>query len=834
MDNIPPELFPRTDQDKFLDAAYKDRWEFLKPIIVKLYLGSYSKGGKTTTVKQVAEFMRLNYSFHAAPTEYPPHFRAWDISKRVVKDIKDDAINALAKRKRPGTSTAHITVSQKGPNKQLNPNKLMRHLKQQPRRHQAEVITPGLLSSWNLPYEAFIAAIHKDVDKPSPFGPLGTTPEYLNIPSPTPLTPGRDGPSPNMQLVYQKARENRASLFLQGRLEELVVTMCREDRKLLVNYFHDFYIHGLVMAKTWGGAPVSARQGWSIAENPTTPSFYTNLPSSPLLLESPARRDIPNPPTHLCNWAIHVPEPTGDAYCCDGPVEQPHARIIGSFTDELRRSMIYSTFTSNSVEDLPLAQDTILHAIENEPKALEIDAWKLAIIAGNSILLSDLLSKNNNKLPEGIDDIHPFHLAASFLDGGNACCEVFTSLTRILGVTYAFRHDVDNFGHTILDALMVSILRSHTSISPDAVSYGFHSPNRFPGEEKDICGRWDPETPRVRDLFQQGFPRIPTRWKHPFCHTAVQAIYHCIVIIYSPACAPDINKLSGLFTRRCTECGMELKPGPLHTLVVITFYLAQLGMPGETLFGALAVLVCLLSLGADVSLTANISVEEILKTSEGGKCHHTYLSPLELMQRVPGSVVDGWSDDCKVGWNCFAQVLIHAVKHELSSHDNELERDSEKRSGEDLDDSSELSSDDILDEYRCDLIRSGFDDVHGQWLKLQCQDAKIGLLWATIQAELLTYRRVKEGDLWVSENFSMKALEAWLLGQSADFLTPLVEDNMMLAHSRCGWFYDAWSFVWPVAQEVSARYFMNMDIYDRATYIDVSNMDKLWEEVSYV
>lgn len=93
--------------------------------------------------------------------------------------------------------------------------------------------TPPRLSSWTLPYEAFIVSIHKEVDKPSPFGPLGTTPDHVEIKSPIPSTPGREaaGPSPNMQLVYQKARENRATLFLQGRLEELVVSMCREDRK---------------------------------------------------------------------------------------------------------------------------------------------------------------------------------------------------------------------------------------------------------------------------------------------------------------------------------------------------------------------------------------------------------------------------------------------------------------------------------------------------------------------------------------------------------------------------------------------------------------------------
>lgn len=101
------------------------------------------------------------------------------------------------------------------------------------------------LSSWNLPYAAFISSIPKNPDQPSPFGPLNTTPEYLNIHSPDALTPGREaaGPSPNMQLVYQKVKEDRASLFLQGRLKELVVSMCREDRRyVLMNLFPRFNI----------------------------------------------------------------------------------------------------------------------------------------------------------------------------------------------------------------------------------------------------------------------------------------------------------------------------------------------------------------------------------------------------------------------------------------------------------------------------------------------------------------------------------------------------------------------------------------------------------------
>ncbi|KAI8946295.1 hypothetical protein F4801DRAFT_565073 [Xylaria longipes] len=701
MEYVPAELIPLSDQDKYLDIAYKDRWEYLKPVIVKLYLGNYGQEGKTTTLNQVTEFMKVNYSFHAAPTEYRSHFRTWKISKRVVKEIKDGVVFALTKRKQPGTSTSHITVGEGESKKQLHPNKLTRYLKEQRIQRPIEVIAPGLLSSWNLPYEAFIASILKEVDKSSPFGWRDTTPDYVDIKSPTPLSSGHEAaaPSPNMQLVYQKARENRAMLFVQGRLEKLVATMCSEDRKLLVNYFHDFYIHGFTMAKEWGKQLIGLQSG----PGPLPISQQLNTTGSPMasiVFGSPSRTNVSSLPTQLCNWSIHVPRPTKDAIyepMYEHREAQPSA---ASFVDGLRQSIVNNSFTSTQAEDLPIAQDHIVRAIENNPNALETDALKYAIMAGNHELICALCEENGTEVPEGVDHIHPFHLAASFLDGGHACCKVFEELIYWFEPTYAFYHNIDNFGHTILDALTVSILRSHTAISPDSVSDAFRSPNRFPGEEIDICGRWSANTPKLRELFHQGFCRIPTTWKHPFCHTAVQAICHCIIAIYGPSCAPSINTMSGLFIRRCTQCGLELKLGPLHTLVVTTFHLATSGRPGETLFGALAVLVCLLNLGADASLRVNISVKEILSAPDAEECSHTPLSPLELMQRVPENIIDGWSSDLKVGWHCFAHILSRAERLRESRPDSDSNNDVINQSGEASDQDSELDADECLSEKR--------------------------------------------------------------------------------------------------------------------------------------
>lgn len=59
-------LRPKSQDDKFLHILHKDRWNFLKPVIVELYTGNHGQGGKSTTLDEVVDFMKFYYSFHAA------------------------------------------------------------------------------------------------------------------------------------------------------------------------------------------------------------------------------------------------------------------------------------------------------------------------------------------------------------------------------------------------------------------------------------------------------------------------------------------------------------------------------------------------------------------------------------------------------------------------------------------------------------------------------------------------------------------------------------------------------------------------------------------------
>ncbi len=542
------------------------------------------------------------------------------------------------------------------------------------------------------------------------------------------------------------------------------------------------------------------------------------IPSPAILDAAPSPAPVADRldnPTQLCRWSIHVasaqyeaiPEPVADAQdvfdiqdprsWAAWPAEDP-GQSSPSFAESMQDSIVNNTFSLTPTDGLPITTELISQSVKQDPAQLKVDAWKVAIMAGNVELLGRLVDDKPDQ--EALNAMHPFHLAASFLDGGKSCCGMIALLCDNFGTHYLINHDRDEFGHTVLDTLMIAILRSHTSVSPEHVSNRFNPPHRFPGEEQDICGRWDPVSPVVGALFRNGYARVPTSWKHPFCHTAAQAICHSLIAILASPAPPPIDAPSGLFARRCNHCGLELKLGPLHALVVVAFYLAHMGRPGETLFGALAVLVCLLSLRADASLTTVMSVEDILGHPESGSCRHEAMDPSSLMQAVPRDIVAQWSTDCQTGWACLLQVLL------LAKRDEESDSEDESRGDE-----SDADSD-------CEIESVYY--AHEDWLKLPCGNPKLGLLWATIQVELLTYRRIETGDSWVSGLFSMDALRTWLGGGSSEFLTPLVEKEMIEDHTACGWFSDADDFLCPVAEEVCREYFMNMDDYSRGTFLE--------------
>jgi hypothetical protein len=674
----------------------------------------------------------------------------------------------------------------------------------------------------------------------------------------------------------------------------------------VTDYLHDFYMYSFVVAKYWGRGPSMHQWTAGLVSSLTTGSLAGASPPNRALAMLPGATpdrwdEIVNQPTQLCKWSIHVkpvaysPIPEKDDDVPDEfDIDNPQSwrmwsekEMSVSFTSTMQQSLMNNTFSFTSMDSLPIAPELISASVQKDPDLLLGDAVKAAIMAGNSELLDNLLEDAESKQLDMLKEIHPFHLAAAILDGGHRCCSVIETLSGWIGPEYLFFNQHDDLGHTVLDALLVTVLRSHTTVSPEHVNPCFNPPHRYPGEEKDVCGRWDADSPAVRSLFRCGFPRIPTSWKHAFCHTAVQAVCHSAIIMLGSPARPPIDAPSGLFLRRCNNCGLELKLGPLHTVIVVAFYLAHCGMPGETLLGILAVLVCLLSLGANPSMKTDMSVQEILGGAEMGRRYHKLMDSYDLMQEVPERLISGWTPECQVGWSCIRRVLLLAKRDSdaklsraevESMSENDCQDDSDGTSDSDLEESAQghwgshgycvindgdegpcaicgqeggsieenetegdqrdrgaafLSQNDDFDAHsdsasaRCRLFSEG---LHGEWLNLPCLNPKLGLIWAAIQAELLTYRRVSLEGRWVSGNFSMDALEKWLSGKAFKFQTPLVELRMMATHSPCGWFMNGHGeYLCPVAEEVCSDYFMNMDVYDRASFLPKPELENLWQ-----
>lgn len=303
----------------------------------------------------------------------------------------------------------------------------------------------------------------------------------------------------------------------------------------------------------------------------------------------------------------------------------------------------------------------------------------------------------------------------------------------------------------------------------------------------------------------------------------MQTICHCIETIF--IC--DTKSPSGLFLKHCSQCGLKLQLLPLHTLIVTAFQLAQHGCKDETLFGILACLLCLLGKGACPLLKAHISGQALLTDEQPDECDHEELDPLELMDKVPISFTSTWSTEVIVGWN----IIRHILRHSQAEWTRRSPRHSRRRSGpeqEDHDDEfgdfivhsdDEMSVDDELstDEYlptNCTCTTSEYHDYN-----FFGRSKVLATLWAAVQTELLTYRRLERGDSWISSNFNMHDLLT-SLDAGSEIRIGLVQKKMMKSFCDCGKFFEADNHDFVRVDEASAYYFSNLEDWNRATYME--------------
>ena len=535
-------------------------------------------------------------------------------------------------------------------------------------------------------------------------------------------------------------------------------------------------------------------------------------------------------PSTLCRWSIHCPDiPYERTYSSPrSPTERfnlddeklwppwPRSTNMEGYTEKLSENLESNEFSSVKIDDLPIAVDQIARAVRNSPGELLEEALGFSIMSRNKNLVMDLLIRLDYEID--IAGLYPLHLAATYLDGSKDCCLILTELVKSGSGSFRKLY-VNDLGHTVLDQLMIAILKAHTSCLPYVVDTIFKKEDRFEGEDVDICGRWDADSHCIRTLNVMGKSALPFEWKHMFCHTSVQTICHCIRAMIDWGLTTLINDASGLFVRRCVQCGLKLQLLPLHTLILVGLHLSHSGCKDENLFGILACLLCLLSYGANPLLKASISVQALLDNDQVNECSHEELDPVELMEKIPTEMKLGWSEGLSTGW----QIIYYAIKQSQAEWKVEP---SKRRST-----SNERGHDDNYDSfirYSEDEMSTDEEASDEHQLPAWCPDHEdnnffgankiLAPLWAAVQTELLTYRRLKEGDGWISRNFDMRSLYEGLIGEGKVDIA-LVQHKMMKPFCGCGQFPKG-DRTCPTVEDSAAYYFSNLEDWNRTTFIE--------------
>jgi hypothetical protein len=674
----------------------------------------------------------------------------------------------------------------------------------------------SIFMAWNMPYGAMDFKRSPSLNHSSPFGqavspPSGAMVSVITPPANNAGSPN-DAPSPLSKAITMKRSIERTRMFAEGRFDDLIKSITKEEGVVISSWMYQFWFFAFKTAKNWGFGPrywnanlldfsnletlfpgASAAESDAAPRNMTISGFHAGE-------AAPHREYIQ--PSQLCSWSIHydceikydaIPEnDSTDNFQDEAP--WPAGWNEQSFDEKLISGLENNDFSTIETTRLPLAVPQIVKATEKAPDVLLREALGFAIMGRNRDLTITLLERiENSKI--NITGFYPLHLAATFLDGATSCCNIFGEL---LSTDYGLDSIqeirdlyINDLGHTVLDSLMISILKSHTSTTPSAVDHRLRFQKNFAGEEVDICGRWDADSDCFRHLLLHCGGIVPKSWKHKFCHTSVQTICHCISLIRTSPFR--LNTPSGIFLRHCSECGLKMQLQPLHTLVMTAFQLASCGSPDEDLFGIVACLLHILSnKEVDPLERADVSAECLFASGSVTGCWHQLLTAAELADRVPEADIEIWPAPARIGWRVFRSTLWLA-----------------QNAGSELEELLE----DEREEYFCE-INNKYHIFHKR--------PKLGVLHATIQTELLTYRRLQEGDPWTSKNFDLSLLLRDLqVIEDTDgqlYSIEMVTKELLHPFCPCGEITCCNHYL-PSASDFCKHYFSNMDSWSRTKFI---------------
>ena len=538
----------------------------------------------------------------------------------------------------------------------------------------------------------------------------------------------------------------------------------------------------------------------------------------------------------ICFWAVHVTGAVLDSVV-PGTTDLPP----DSFPDVLCQNFQRNTFSDISESSLPLSVPILHAAATRSESPLLIESLAFAIMGRNIQLLVQLVNEIDDKY--GLDDpvpgIHPIHLAATYHHGAKSCCSVFEVLVDFFPPRDYYINDKD---FTILDSLMLTIVRSHTSCKPGDLEVSMKSDRRFRGEELDICGRWDADSEDFLRLVQRGTREVPNSWKHKFCHTSTQAICHSICLLFAnPLSAPpDINQFSGLCRTTCSSCGTRMQLSHLHVFLVVALKLSTAGRDNEDLFGVLAVILCLLSNGANPTQAMQVPQSLYQEVNDAIGCHHREFTAADLCQEIINIIYVDISPALRTGWGLLHCVLVLSTTEWRGGEPDDGWRVPEIPS--DISDAEDEEIEDFKSLIPC-RYRHSPHEVPGKWfdaMEILYGDDRTALarpenffgsnkdlstLWAAVQTELLTYRRLDDSAKWVSPAFNMANLLDGLESGSG-IQIDIVTESRMNGFCDCGRFTTAENPTMPCVNEVSKHYFSNLDDGRRATYIRCAEYDR--------
>ena len=499
----------------------------------------------------------------------------------------------------------------------------------------------------------------------------------------------------------------------------------------------------------------------------------------------------------------------------------PETGISPSYEARLAENLETSDFTNLATANLVLATKHLAQAAKGSRDQMVKESLMFSIMSGNAHLTERLLDENY-EMHAQLAAIHPLHLAASYLQGSKECCNLLFHIGNHLARELR-RDDTNSNGHTVLDCLMVVILKAHSNCNPSEIDDSLRGQVCFLGEEVDVCGRWQADSDCYRELLANGASRVPSSWKHKFCHTSVQAITHCIAILPDFV---DLNIPSGLFTKRCTNCGMKLQLTCLHTLVLVGWKLGLHGCQNEDLFGIIACTLALIRSGVDARKTAHISLAAWGDSFESDACDHIEMTAFELAIKLSDFISHTHAKTTHTGdtgWRIICHLLHRSEC--VAEREDGLNRPSLTQRHQHLVDSVSLGGYSAVCWDDCYDIRFGVPLPFSE-------DKYLGHIWAAVQTELLNYRRLAHEDPWVSKRLNLDDIL-----QSLDNDYPLsieyISSGMINPYCVCGNFsIDERNkhIARPPArrENVSAEYFSNLDDWRRTSFIGTASAGDWW------